>query len=104
MCSGTPGCVAVRPFTCASYTTVSLYGVRGARSSAQSKYGFVTTPFGTCGAESACSAVLGCAQLYANTDSSQSTWPSTAFAYGSSSSLAGLHRWPWAGSYGPCTR
>ena len=27
-----------------------------------------------------------------------------AFAYGSSSSLFGLQRRPWAGSYGPCTR
>ena len=29
-----------------------------------------------------------------------STWPSIAFAYGSSSSLFGLKRWPVAGSYG----
>ena len=32
------------------------------------------------------------------------TVPLNAFAYGSSSSLAWLHRWPRAGSHGPLTR
>ena len=30
--------------------------------------------------------------------------PLMARAYGSMRSLAGLKRWPWRGSYGPCTR
>ena len=83
---------------------VSWYGVLGDRSSDQSKYGLTTTDLGTCAAESLLLVDLGLLHRYEKQASSQSTLPSTALAYGSSSSLAGLQRWPFLGSYGPCTR
>ncbi len=57
-----------------------------------------------CAAESSSLRESGSPKVYPNTDWSQSTWPSTAFAYGSSRSLFALKRFPEAGSYSPCTR
>src|SRR5579863_765719 len=84
--------------------TVSWYGIRGGRSRFQSKYGFTTTERGTYGAESALFRRSGCPNWYENTGWPQSTAPSIALAYGSSSSLCGLQRFPSFGWYGPCTR
>ena len=69
-----------------------------------------TTEYGTCPAES-----RGSAGPYGSPDRSGPTtcpyvsgvWPtspSSPRAYGSTSSLAGLYRWPAAGSHGPWAR
>src|SRR5687768_2573889 len=84
--------------------TLSLYGVRGNLSFVQSKNGFTTTDFGTCGAESASLRSSGDPNLYPYNASSHDRPLEMAFAYGSMSNLLGLHRRPRAGSYGPCTR
>ena len=78
--------------------------MRGGRSSPQSKNGLITTLVGMYGALSALLIREGSLNRYPNSDSCQRTRPSTAFPYGSSSSFAGLQRWPLAGSYGPWTR
>ena len=72
--------------------TVSAYGVRGGRSSPQSKNGLITTLVGMYGALSAVLIRARSPNRYPNSASCQRTWPSTAFPYGSSSSFAGLHR------------
>ena len=84
---------------------LSEQGVRGGRSCAQSKYGLVTTPLGMYGPESrSLTAPSGSSKRYVNIASFQSTSPSTAVAYGSSSSLEGCERRPDSGSNGPWTR
>jgi hypothetical protein len=85
---------------------VSCHGWFGGRSSPQSKLGSTTTHFGIASAlssssgwRSASSSRLG---TYGSTFAlSHCTGPSTAFAYGSIRSFAGLKRLPDAGSYGP---
>jgi len=89
-------------------TAARLIRGRGGRSPLQSKAsGSTTTDLGMNGAESAWlksrSAASLC-QRYPYTASSHSTPPSMALAYGSMSSLAGLHLTPLSGSYGPWTR
>ena len=84
--------------------TVCAYGVFGKRSPPHSKNGLITTLFGVLAAESSSLCESGSPKSYENGACPHSTWPATAFAYGSSSSLLGLNRLPFAGSYGPCTR
>ena len=70
----------VNPFTWVSYTTVRCQGVFGRRSYPQSKYGLMTTLFGTYGALSRSFFELsGSAKWYGNIASFQSHGPSTAF-------------------------
>ena len=84
--------------------TDSSSGTRSGRSFSQSKYGLMTTDLGMNGPLSASLRAIGSAWRWANTASSQWTSPSTALAYGSISSLAGLQRSPLPGSQAPCTR
>ncbi len=84
--------------------TDSATGTWSGRSFSQSKYGFTTMDFGMKGALSLSLRTSGSAKVWPNTASSQRTSPSTALAYGSMRSLAGLDRWPWIGSQAPCTR
>jgi len=91
--------------------TVSCHGVRGRAqsSSSQSNDGSITCDFGIAGAESVVSIVRSASSApvgtYGSTfAASQSTGPSIAFAYGSTSSFAGLNLRPLPGSYAPCTR
>ena len=81
-----------------------VQGVPGGESVPQSKCRSVTTHFGMNGAESESLASSGSSKRCPNTSSSQLTSPSTAVAWGSSSSLAPLQRKPSAGAHGPCTR
>ena len=71
---------------------------------AQSKNGFTTTERIAYGAESSSLTACGSSNRCPNSASCHCAWPSIAFAYGSSSSFAGLHRSPAVGSYGPWTR
>ncbi len=84
--------------------TVSACGVRGGRSSPQSNPASMTTLRGTNRALSVVLRADGSSGRWPNTAWANRTSPSTALPYGSSSSLAGLHRFPLAGSQGPCTR
>jgi hypothetical protein len=84
---------------------VSEYGIAGGRSPAQSKPGSTTSERGVAAAESTSLRLSGpSAHWYPKIRSSQTTSPAIAFAYGSSSSFAGLHRRPRDGSYGPDAR
>ena len=74
----------------------SSSAVSGGRSPRQSNSALHTTERGMNGAESA-----GASPRSAEFDT---MLPEIARAYGSSNSLAGLHRSPAAGSHGPCTR
>ncbi len=78
--------------------TVSWYGVRGGRSSPQSKYGFTTTDVIVCGAESMSLRLSGDPKRYPYTSSPQRIEPETALAYGSSSSFAEFVRSPRSGA------
>ena len=84
--------------------TDSWYSWPGGRSCPQSKNGFTTTESMVWSLESASLNWVGSPNRYEYSDSSPSTMPSIALAYGSSSSLAGLQRWPFIGSYGPWIR
>ncbi len=72
----------------------------------QSKSGSTTTDFGMKGALSRSSNVLSSwvSSLYPKTAGSHFSSPIVARAYGSSSSLLGLKRWPSSGLYEPWTR
>ena len=59
---------------------------------------------GTCAAESRRLGLAGSVSSWPSTSGPNATDPLMALAYGSSSSLAGLHRRPRAGSQGPATR
>ena len=59
---------------------------------------------GTLAAESASLGVSGSPAVYPSTSGPNVTSPVNARAYGSSRSLAGLQRMPWAGSQGPVAR
>jgi hypothetical protein len=84
--------------------TESWYSCCGGRSWPQSKYGFTTTEVIVWPAESSVFRWSSSPNVYEYSDGSLSMAPSIALAYGSSSSFDGSHRWPCAGSYGPCTR
>ncbi|CAM5704437.1 hypothetical protein SALBM217S_04748 [Streptomyces griseoloalbus] len=90
--------------------TESDHGVFGRRSSAQSSSSWTTTPFGTYGAESRSSRTVsatccsGQSRTCPYTSGGSTKSPSTARAYGSSSSFAGFQRPPVHGSQRPCTR
>ncbi len=90
--------------------TVSAQGVLGLRSSAQSSSSWTTTPLGTNGAESRSSRTVsatcwsGQSRTWPYTSGGRVNVPSTARAYGSSSSFAAFQRAPVQGSQRPCTR
>ena len=86
--------------------TDSFSGMSGGRSLPQSKYGLCTTDLGTYGALSSSLREFSSPKVYGKHAWSQSTSPSTALAYGSRSSLAGLQRWPCPGptARGPGSR
>ena len=94
----------VKPLTWISYSTVSAYRCQGRWSSCQLNAGSTTRLLGTCPAESRLLGLPGSVTSWPSTSGPNETVPLTAFAYGSSSSLAGLHRRPRAGSQGPPTR
>ena len=82
----------------------SFSWMSGCRSLPQSKYGLCTTDLGTYAALSSSLREFSSPKVYGKQAWFQSTWPSMALAYGSMSSLAGLHFWPCSGAHGPCTR
>src|SRR5229473_5420202 len=84
---------------------VSFHAQRGGRSSDQSNQGLTTTDLGMNGALSIpFGAPSWSLKWYPYSASFHCGCPSIARAYGSSSSLYRLQRFPSAGLYGPCTR
>ena len=83
--------------------TDSAIGTRGRSASSIGGRRRWTIPLGVNGAESRPSGPPRPA-TWLKCSSRSVIGPSTSRAYGSSSSLAGLKRWPRSGSNGPCTR
>ena len=94
----------VKPLTWISYSTVSEVRCRIRPSSCQRNCESVTRLRGTCAEESSALGLAGSLSSWPSTSGPKVTDPLIALAYGSSSSLAGLHRRPRAGSHGPLTR
>ena len=94
----------VKPLTWISYSTVSEVRCRVRFSSCQAYPESTTRLRGTCAAESRRLGLAGSVSSWPSTSGPNATDPLMALAYGSSSSLAGLHRRPRPGSQGPATR